>query len=111
MRLIKLATPIQIGDRVYTELDLSEPIVLTLGEPVRLGDVEYTELSLREPTVGQLEDAQNATTATAANITLIAKVCNVPPSMVKAMKQGDYLQAVAFFSAVATAFQPTGATS
>lgn len=109
--ITKLAAPIQIGDTTYTELDLATPIVLTLREPVRLGEVEYAELALREPTVAQLEEAANAATATGANIALIAKVCNVPPSMVKAMRQGDYLQAVAFFAAVATAFQPTGATS
>jgi hypothetical protein len=112
MSPIKLKEPIQIGETVYTEIDLSAPVALKLREPVRLGEVEYTKLLLSEPTVGQLDEASAAATSRiTANILMISKVCGVPPSMVRAMKQRDYQQAIAFFDAVATAFQPTGATS
>lgn len=111
MSAIKLAAPIRLGDQEYAELDLSAPIALKLREAIRLGEVEYTELSLKEPSVGQLEAAGQAMNGTAANVTLISKVCGVPEAMVRQMKQGDYVQAVSFFDAVATAFRPTGATS
>jgi len=78
---------------------------LVLRSPIQLGEVVYTEISLREPVAKELE-AQNG-----SNVALISMVAAIPRAVAEKLSARDYMEAVGFLNSFLQPVQVTGETS
>lgn len=78
---------------------------LVLRSPIQLGEVVYTEIVLREPIAKELE-AQNG-----SNVALISMVSAIPRGVAEKLCARDYMEAVGFLNSFLQLDQKTGETS
>ena len=84
-------------------MELTKKIVLRTS--IQIGEVVYTEIDLREPLAKELE-AQNG-----SNVALISMVAAIPRSVAEKLCARDYMEAVGYLNSFLQPVQVTGETS